>query len=373
MSKAAPEDKKTKIPLKWRLKAWWHGYDLKDVKNKLSTPGEALSHRDETGASSPAKPKKSYMDQKDSEEEYHFEDKTTASYPVEEDEEEPKDNENSSAADDEDFEFSEDDHVAVKAVWDTERAHVAQVFWGDGYCGPGGPENIIAMTEPLKLNSKRTAMVVGAGLGGSVRAIQKEYNTTVNGYETAEKLASDGLEMSVEAGVAQDAPVIHLDLENITEFSGKYDRAYAKESLFIIGKKSQLIQKIYDHLKKDGLFLLTDYFLTEDADETSDLYKKWRLLEPYEPRPVPAGVMESYLRDSGFNIQENEDITDFYLSLIAKARTHAKNIINSMEAEDVKDLTILKYMHNEAIFWDTRARLLKNGDLKVIRYVANKP
>lgn len=370
MSKASSGDKKTKIPLKWRIKAWWHGYDLEDVKTKLSASEENHSEALDIPKKSPKKPKKSYMDQKDSEEEYHFEEKTIARYPKED--EDDFINQDDSEFEEDDFEFTEDDHVAVKAVWDTERAHVAQVFWGDGYCGPGGPENIIGMTEPLKLNSKRSAMVIGAGLGGPVRAIQKEYNTPVDGYETSERLASDGMDMSVDDGVAQDAPILHLDLENLNEFSRKYDRAYAKESLFIIAKKSQLIQTIYNHLKSDGLFLITDYILSENADESSALFNKWRKLEPYEPRPVPSGVMEACLKDAGFTIRENQDITDFYLGLIAKARRHSHTIITGMEAEDVKDATILKYMHNEAVFWDTRAKLLKRGDLKVIRYIGHK-
>lgn len=367
MNKTSSGKTKTKTPLKWRLIAWWHGYDLDDVKTKLSTSDDIP----QTSKNAPLQPTKSFIDQQESEEQYDFEDKPTASYP-QDDGEDLSGNDDSAIDVDDDIEFINDDQVVIKAVWDTDRAHVAQVFWGDGFCGPGGPENIINMTEPLSINSNRTIMVVGAGLGGPVRAMQKEYNTPVDGYESSKKLATDGMEMSQEAGVAQDAPIIHFDFENSTRFSRKYDRAYAKESMFVIANKSQLIQTIFDHLKKDGLFLLTEYVLSEKADQSSALFNKWRKLEPYEPRPVSTVDMEAYLEDAGFSIRVNEDITDFYLDLIVDARAHAKKIIDTMEADDVVNVTILKYMHNEAIFWDTRAKLLRKGDLKVVRYLAHK-
>lgn len=353
MSKAPSEnDDEIKIPLIWRLRAWWHGYDMEDVKAKLAGTDGVLS---EDAAQPAKKPQESVSEQPKSEESQSDNDDSAVDEDV-----------------DEDSDSSENGHVAVKAVWDTERAHVAQVFWGDGFCGPGGPENIISMTASLNINSKRTTMVIGAGLGGPVRAIQKEYDTPVDGFETAEKLAAAGMNMSLEAGVAQDAPIIHLDLENVTEFARSYDRAYAKESMFIISNKPQLIQTIFDSLKKDGLFLLTDYILSEDADQDSASFKKWCKLEPYEPKPVISSTMESYLEDAGFSMKDNEDITDFYLNLISDARSHANKVINAMESDNVKDVTILKYMHNEAVFWDTRANLLRDGDLKVIRYLGLK-
>jgi len=340
------ENNEVKIPLIWRLRAWWHGYDLDDIRARLSKSTEPLSG----DISPPAEetPEEKYPD----------------SPPKRDDERDDEDDE---------IEFIEENHVAVKAVWDTERAHVAQIFWGDGFCGPGGPENIIHMTEPLNVNSKRRTMVIGAGLGGPVRVIHKEYTAPVDGYESSEKLATAGMSMSLEAGIAQDAPIIHIDLENNPAFSRKYDRAFAKESLFIIPDKPRLVQAIHDQLKKDGLFLLTDYIITETADRDSEPFRKWCDLEPYAPKPVTSEAMLACLEEAGFTLKLEEDITDFYLGLIADARKHAKKIIAGMESDEVKNVTILTYMYNEAVFWDTRARLLRNGDLKVIKYLCSRP
>lgn len=328
------ENNEVKIPLIWHLRAWWHGYDLEDIKARLSKDSEE----------SPAEPPEVKENDPDT--------------PV------PDGNE---------IEFIEESHVAVKAVWDTERAHVAQVFWGDGFCGPGGPENIIHMTGPLNVNSKRRIMVIGAGLGGPVRVIQKKYTAPVDGYESSGKLAAAGMSMSEEAGVAEDAPVIHTDLENNPAFSHKYDRAFAKESLFIISDKPRLVRAIHDQLKEDSLFLLTDYILSDTADRDSEDYRKWCDLEPYPPKPVTAEIMLSCLKDAGFILKDDEDITGFYLGLITSARNHAKKVITLMQSDEIRNVAVLTYMYNEAVFWDSRARLLRNGDLKVIKYLCSRP
>jgi len=355
MTRGPTGDKKTKIPLKWRLSAWWNGYDLDDVRARLSqhmtsteVPGDLA---DLSALSTPPSQSSPQVNRVTPQYE------SKISHDVEKN--------------DTEIEFS-DDHVVVKAVWDTQRAHVAQVFWGDGFCGPGGPEQIIKITEPLNINSKRSTMVIGAGLGGPVRALQKNHKTPVDGFESSERLAIDGMQMSVDAGIAQDAPILQLDFENITEFSRRYDRAYSKESLFTIENKMGLIDTIYDHLKKDGLFLLTDYVLAESADPNTALFEKWRLIEPEAPKPITAGDLRGLLTNAGFSLQVNDNITDLYLDLIAQARTHALKVLNAMEKDGAHNLSLIKYMHNEAAFWDIRAKLLRNGDLRVMKYMCLK-
>lgn len=379
MNKKPSVDNSTKTPFMLRLKAWWHGYDIEDFKANLSkNEGEPSKEMEKLSTDSSKNSNKSSVEQEEPEEGYHFEDKPVASYPEADDEDLGDGDINtnldsdSSIKPDSDFDLEEDKHEIVKAVWDTDRAHVAQLFWGDGYCGPGGPDNIISMTAELGINSRRKTMVVSAGLGGPVRAIQKEYDTTVDGYEPSEQLAKDGMEMSLKAGVAENAPILHHELENCIGFNSSYDRVYVKEALFIINEKSQLIQAISNHLKEDGIVLLTDYVVTEDTDQESALFKKWRTLEPYEPKPESSEFMENCFTESGLTIRSSEDLTGFYLHLISKTRKHARTVLAAMEAEDLKDINMIKYMHNEAVLWDTRAKLLESGDLKVFKYLCNK-
>lgn len=372
MNEKTSVENKAKSPFVLRVMAWWHGYTVEEYKKILINPDDNSSKDNaQTSEVSSKKPKKSYYDQKDSEEEYHFEDKPVASYSQDDSEDQIGDDDPEMEFDN-DLGFDEDGHVVVKAVWDTDRAHVAQVFWGDGYCGPGGPDNIIGMTAELGINPKRTTMVLGAGLGGSVRTIQKEYDAKVDGYETSEQLATDGMEMSLKAGVAEHAPIIHQDLENCTSFDRSYDRVYIKETLFIINEKSQLIETIYNHLKADGIVLLTDYVVTEGADQNNALFKKWAKLEPYEPNPVLSEYLEVCLKGAGFTIRGTEDLTEFYLHLISKTREHARTVLTSLEGEDLNGVNMIKYMHNEAVLWDTRAKLLQSGDLKVVKYLCYK-
>ena len=36
----AAQEEQVKVPMKWRMKAWWEGYDLNDVKAALAHGGD---------------------------------------------------------------------------------------------------------------------------------------------------------------------------------------------------------------------------------------------------------------------------------------------------------------------------------------------
>ncbi len=358
---------KNKPSLTTRLKAWWHGYEVDDVvatESKSAGSAPAVKEEKPKPAATSEEYKPSWLKEEE-EAEYHFDDSAAAEYEADNSQVEEEE-------DDYDYEEMLKNHIPVKAVWDTERAHVAQMFWGDGYCGPGGPDNIINMTAELRINSRRTTMVLGGGVGGPVRAIQKEYDTEVDGYEPSEQLAKDGMEMSEEAGVADMAPIIHHDLAGAAEFNRSYDRVYAKEALFTIEAKDKLIDTIANALKEDGVLLLTDYIATDSAKQDNPLFQKWKLLEPFEPLPVKENLMESLFSLSGLTLKSKEDLTGFYLHLMEQTREHARKVISTIDASDETKLNTIKYMHNEAVLWDTRLRLLQKGDLKVMKYICAK-
>lgn len=364
---------KNKPSFSLRLKAWWHGYELEDViatqpksQNNFNASKDDSTHAVKEGkeVSSPAEEYIPSWLKKEEEADYHFDDTEPASY-------EPYASPADEKEKDFEFDFAED-HVVVQAVWDTNRAHVAQMFWGDGYCGPGGPDNIINMTTELRINSTQTTMVLGGGLGGPVRAIQREYDTEVDGYEPSEHLANDGMDMSRDASVADKAPIYHQELESCTSFKRKYDRVYAKEALFTINNKSLLIETIANYLKEKGMLLLTDYIVNPDADQKNPLFQKWKKIEPYEPKPETDDFMEHCFSNSGLTLKSNEDLTEFYLHLISKTRDHARKVLKNFYGADNDDMSIVKYMHNEAVLWDTRSKLIKKGDIKVIKYLCTK-
>ena len=226
----ASKENTVKVPLKWRMKAWWEGYDLDDIKERLSQ-GEDIDEAD-------------------------------LSKPKENPEPEPK-------AD-----------APEALVWDDKRLETAQLIWGEGYCGPGGPEYVASMSKLLGMSSKMSVAVIGAGLGGPSRVLTNEFGAWITGYEQSEILAKKGMDISTKEGLESKAPILHFDPSADDQFERTFDRAYSKEALYIVEDKPKLLKSVFENLKDGGLFLINDYMLSGvDALNNKDV-QKWLRLEP---------------------------------------------------------------------------------------------
>ena len=260
-----------------------------------------------------------------------------------------------------------------KFSWSDARIQVAQLIWGDGYCGPGGPDNVIAMSKLLALSPKQSAMVIGAGLGGPARVLAQEFGVWISGYEHSEQLAARGMQMSKDAGLEKKAPIYFKDFEKVEPFDRNFDRAYSKEAFFTIEKKGELLKEIFTNLKEDSLFLLTDYVIRDvDVLQSTDV-QKWLRQEPLDPYPVTSETMVNHLKEAGFNIRVNEDITDHYIELIQDAWADADKVVKSLSSQGPDASDNLQAIMKEAQFWSQRTKLLRSGLLQVHRYLAHKP
>jgi len=314
--KALPTER---IPLKVRLVAWWRGYDIADIEERMQRKNK------EDVPLLPAARKK------------------------------PADDDSN------------------RILWDKDRVTVTQLIWGNGFCGPGGPQNVIDMSKLLALSPKLSALVVGAGLGGPARVLAKEFGVWINGYESNELLAREGMKMSVKAGLEKKAPITHLDLNNSPDFERQFDRAYSKEVMFTVEKKAELIKSIYDQLKENSLFLISDYVVRNHDSLAHPDVTQWLRHEPLNPFPVTSDTMIYTLEKVGFKIRVNEDITDHYLKLINQAWANAEQAVQSLAAEGESGRKNMFAILKEADLWNRRTKIMRQKELRVCRYLAHKP
>ena len=121
----AAHEEQVKVLMKWRMKAWWEGYDFNDVKAALPRGGDveqALKNKSQTT---------------------------------------------------EDIKPVADNDEAM--VWDDKRLETAQLIWGEGYCGPVGSVYVTSMSKLLGMTSKMSVAVIGASLGGPSRVLAIEF------------------------------------------------------------------------------------------------------------------------------------------------------------------------------------------------------
>ena len=264
-----------RLTLKTRLKAWWEGYDPEDLGARLHGDAEAEDEPD--------------------------------SPPAEE-----------APAEDEDALVPDAD--LPDDPWNKEKIEIAQYIWGDGYCGPGGPEQIIAMSKLLALSPEMSMVEIGAGLGGPARTLVEEFGVWMTGYERSERLVIAGNVLSKMAGMAKKAILEPYDPESPEPFDRKFDRAFAKEALFTIDNKDQILANIYESLKPDCLFLITDYVAGEQISDGRKL-ADWVAGERIRPCLVDAEELAKAVTKAGFAIDydwEPETAKSISLFIVAK-------------------------------------------------------
>ncbi|WP_321397249.1 methyltransferase domain-containing protein [Emcibacter sp.] len=335
----ADAQKSEKIPLKLRLKAWWEGYDVNEMKDRLKKDGP---EEDASGGEPSAD-----------------DEGTPQAVPA------PKAAVSESA-----------DRLSGNLAvlpWDDTRMEVSQLVWGQGYCGPGGPEHIKAMSKLLAMTPEMSAAVIGAGLGGPCRVMAEEFGVWITGYEESPELAKKGMSISTMAGLGKKAEISSYDPTAEDPFNRRFDRAFAKEALYTVKDKTNLISKMYEKLKDDALFLITDYTLSGPEVLEDDNVQKWLKQEINRPYPVTAEMMAALLEKAGFMIRVNEDISDLYIELIAKSWANADKIAAVLASDNGENCPEIGVLMKEASFWSLRAKLLREKKVHVWRLLAYKP
>jgi len=323
--KMAGQEDSVKVSLKWRMKAWWEGYDLDDVKAALARGGDV-------------------------EEEL----KNPSSVNLETETRELGDN-------------------PEAMVWDDKRLETTQLIWGEGYCGPGGAAYVASMSKLLGMTPKMSVAVIGASLGGPSRVLATEFGAWITGYEESEQLAKKGMALSTKGGLEGKAPIQHYDPTDDQPFERTFDRAYSKEALYTVEDKPKLLNNLFAKLKDSGLFLINDYTLgSMDALGNKDV-QKWLRQEPSQPYPVPSEVMEKLLTDCGYVLRVNEDITDQYIEMIAKSWAGVSEVIESLTNNPEDQTDTIQRLVKEAEFWMLRSKIMKEGHLRAWRFLAYKP
>ena len=331
MSGKAQQDQK--LPLKLRLKAWWEGYDPHELKTRLDELG-GLEDEPAPDTEADAAPP----------------DEVVVRDPLPADVEE------------DDLPFD---------PWDDRRAEVAQYIWGEGYCGPGGPEHIIAMSKLLALSPEMSMLEIGAGLGGPTRTLAEHFGVWMTGYEESASLVELANEKATMAGMGKKAEVHPFDPENVADFDRKFDRAFAKEAMFTVADKAQLITRIEQHLKPGGLFLATDYVLGTDSVVGTEDYRKWKESERKRPAPVTADELAELFKSAHLLVRVDEDVSDDYISVINKAWAGADKVAARL-SDQPDGPELIQALMREAELWAHRSRMLKEGHLRVWRILAAK-
>jgi 2-polyprenyl-3-methyl-5-hydroxy-6-metoxy-1,4-benzoquinol methylase len=330
-SKEAP-----KLSLKWRLKAWWEGYDTKELEERMRQAAEAKQ------------PKAAAEAEKSAEEMLGV----------------PLPNEHA---------LTQDALIPDPNAdpWSDERVDVAQLVWGPGFCGPGGPEQVIALSKLLTLTPEMSMMDLAAGLGGPARALAEHFGVWVTGYEMSETLVNAGNDLSTRAGMSKKAALTLLDIASDKPFDRRYDRALGNSFLSQVKDKPAIIAKIDEALKPEGLLLILDYVLNDGETIDDIAVANWLAKESKPLHLVDRSALSKMFEPSSWTVRVDDDLTPQYIALVTEAWRGADKIVAQLMSKP-EQAPLAPLVLKEAEFWMRRVNLFKSGKLQMRRILAAK-
>lgn len=251
--------------------------------------------------------------------------------------------------------------------WTDERIGLVQQVWGDGFDRPGGADLTVELVKPLGLDPSMSVLDIGAGLGGSTRAICKAFDVWITGIEQDVDLAQVGNELSNIAGMGRKAPIYSEDIENLELKERGYDCVFSKESFFTVADKTRLFTEIESGLKPGGHLVFTDYILGDLRSQSAEL-EEWKKSERLTPHVWSLTDYRELLKELRLDIRITENLTPRIVKTIKQGWTDFME--RGKENGNIQEMGDL--VMREAELWMRRLHLLESGELMIYRFHALK-
>jgi len=259
-----------------------------------------------------------------------------------------------------------------KVAWKQERIDIANLIWGEGYCGPGGPQHVIDLVKLLGLTPEMSILTIGGGLGGPARVLAKEYGCYVDGFEQSRELVLAGNEISLVAGLSKKAILETYDFAKCPPFKRKYDAAISTEALFTVENKAGVLHSLQAAMKPNKLFVMTDYVLADGVELSDPDVQEWIANEPTDAFPIENEAMAKLIEESQFNLRVKEDLSDSYRGLIAKSWGRAGEYVQDLLEKGDEGRILVDTLLHEATHWSRRSDMLRKKKVCLIRYLAER-
>ena len=117
--------------------------------------------------------------------------------------------------------------------------------------------------------------------------------------------------------------------------------------------------------------MITDYVLADDAAVAAESYKLWKDGEPRKPFPITQDEYVDQITQAGLSVRVNEDRTQDQIELITKA-WHGIDKLISRLVEDEESAHLVDVLVSEAELWNRRVEAMRDGKIKLCRFLAAK-
>lgn len=302
-------------PLRQRLRAWWEGYDLAELKRRLAA---RVANEDAAPSQRPL-PHPSPI---------------SRAQPVPSQPSDP-------------------------TSWTPERLAAAQIVWGHGSLTPRGTSQLRALSARAGLGQRGRVLHLGAELGGVASELQSAIGCTVLAAETQKPLAdaSDGrvrLLRAADSALLSDADFVLVD-----------SLAERGEPL------TTLLRSQCETLVPGGQVAVRSLVLTDERQTTSPRYREWADAEPVRPRLRSVETLSRLIEDARLSVVAVSDISTDYAAEVEYSWGGAIDRIRAMH-RTAAGQALIPQLLAEGERWLNRIELIREGAIGVRILIATR-
>jgi hypothetical protein len=259
--------------------------------------------------------------------------------------------------------------AAPESAWTTQRIEIAEQLWGEGCVWPGGTDEVLRVAVPFGLSAVSSLLLLGAGSAGPTVRLAGELGVWVSAYESDPVLAMVAARRVQRAGVALAK---RATVQRWTPAAPDFRKQGFHHALAIEALRGphpeRIVAAMCEAVKPGGHLAIVETVAPQPLDADDPGIVAWSRLERRAP-PVPGTEWATApLLAHGFDIRVGEDVTARHMRL---AVTGWRRMVRDLRRERPPPHRAAALME-EAEFWLHRERLLRGGQLRVMRWLAIK-
>lgn len=253
--------------------------------------------------------------------------------------------------------------------WNTPRVQMLQSLWGPGFSQPGGSDFSLWLANPCMLDPSLTVIELGAGLGGTSRAIERELGCWINGFERDLEIATAGMGLSTLAGLANKAPIERYDPEDLDLKPAAYDCILSRETIFSIKNRKGFFDQVGRALKVGGHLAYVDIVQIPIEGEPRPTYRAWVKGERHHCAPWSLTEHRQACAERALDLRVADDISAVVRGQVVQAMAELLQKADEIRTAEPAGKATLDA---EIGRWTRRIAAIDAGDIGICRIHAIK-
>jgi len=256
---------------------------------------------------------------------------------------------------------------APKQAWPAARIQAVESVWGEGFLNPGGAEEILRLARPLGLSDAVSLVVVGVGTGGPAYTIADELGAWVSGFEVDPNLAALATLRGPKAKLGRRATIAtwqpsapHFRPNASTHGLALEPLRFAMEA----PRRETMLAAIAAAIKPRGQLMLVEAVAKRPLDVKDPIVARWLRLEHRPIGPPDEATLTRLMGKLGFDVRVVEDISERHTQQTLLAWNE---VVNNLRGKPVNRTEALALI-GEVELWLLRLRLLRTGDIRLLRW-----